>query len=73
MLNQIEDMVIAKMVEQLNNHGINISADTLKNALSNSPQLISQLETILKTTPNTQDRIVKITTLLESVGAPPQK
>lgn len=72
MLNQIEDMVIRKMVEQLNSHGINISAETLKNALSNSPQLISQLETILTTTPNTQEKIAKITALLESLGTSPK-
>lgn len=68
MLNQFEDIIVNKIVEQLNSHGINVAADTIKKALANSPQIAMQIETILTTSSNTKDKIEKITTLLISYG-----
>lgn len=68
MLSQFEDLMISKLVEQLNSHGINVSPDTIKKALTDSPQIAVQIETILTTTPNTKDKIIQITTLLSSYG-----
>jgi hypothetical protein len=68
MLNQFEDMIVGKIVEQLQNHGINVSADTIKKALADSPTIAVQIETILTTTPNTQDKIMQISTLLSDYG-----
>lgn len=65
MLNQFEDMVIGKLVQQLNSHGINIDGDTIKKAIANSPQIVTQIEAILAT-PGTEDKITKITALIQS-------
>jgi hypothetical protein len=63
MLNKVEDMVIDKLVQQLNSHGINIDEATIKKAIENSPQIVAQIEVILAT-PGTADKIAKIKTLL---------
>jgi|GEM_PF-4031058 len=64
MFNQIEGMIIGKLVQQLNSHGINVDEETVKKAITNSPQIVAQIQEILAT-PNTQDKIAKITALLQ--------
>ncbi len=68
MLNKFEDMIIGKMVQQLNDHGINIDSDTIKKAIANSPQIVGQIEAILAT-PGAQDKISKINELLHSAAS----
>lgn len=68
MLNQFEDVIIGKIVQQLNSHGINVQAETVKKALSDSPQIAVQIETILTTSSSTQEKLSKISTLLSSYG-----
>lgn len=47
MLNQFEDMLLNPLLKKLNEHGVNIDAETIKRAVANSPQVVSQIETAL--------------------------
>lgn len=63
MLNQFEDMLLNNLVQKLNSHGLNISADTIKKAIANSPQIVQQIEGILLSG-TTQEKLNKITALI---------
>ncbi len=67
MLSQFEDMIIAKLVEQLNSRGVNIDAATVKRAITNSPDVIQQVQSILSA-PTSQEKLDKITTLLKQAA-----
>lgn len=67
MFNQIEGVIVTKLVQQLNSHGINVSEETVKQAIANSPQIVAQVEAILAT-PGTQDKVAKITALIKSAS-----
>lgn len=68
MLGQFEDMIIEKLVQQLNSHGITISAETVKKAVANSPQVVAQIQGILMAT-SSEDRLEKVKALLQQAAA----
>jgi hypothetical protein len=75
MLNQFEDMIINQFVSKLQEHGLSLDATTVKQAISNSPQIVQQIEAILIDS-SSQDKLAKITGLLsqaagKSSGTPP--
>lgn len=63
MLNQFEDMLINPLIKKLNEHGVNIDADTVKRAVSNSPQVVAQIEAALLSG-TSQEKFQKIMAIL---------
>lgn len=63
MLGQVEELVINKLVEKLNAHGLKITAEDVKTAVANSPQIVQQIESILLSS-NTDEKLEKIKTLI---------
>ncbi len=43
MFSQFEDIMLAPLVKKLNEHGVNVDAETIKRAVSNSPQIVAQI------------------------------
>ena len=66
MFNQIEDMLLNTFIEKLNAHGVKIDAQTVKNAIAKSPQIVVQVEQIMMS--NSQDRMEKIVALLNQTA-----
>lgn len=67
MLGQFEDMIVNKLVQQLNKQGLNVDAETIKRAVANSPQIVQQIEGILLAS-TSQDRLAKITALIKQAA-----
>ncbi len=59
MLNQFENMLLAPLIEKLNSHGIKVDEDMIKKAVSNSPQIVEQIEQILLAS-SPQEKLQKI-------------
>lgn len=68
MLEEFEDMILNKVVQMLNTHGINVNVDTLKKALANSPHIVTQIQSILSAS-DSKDRIEKIKALISEAAA----
>lgn len=47
MLSQFEDMLLNPLIKKLNEHGVNLDAETVKRAVANSPQVVGQIESAL--------------------------
>lgn len=63
MFEQFENMLLNPLVEKLNAHGIKIDAETIKKAVANSPQIVTQIEAILMSS-NSQEKLEKIKALI---------
>jgi len=63
MFSQFEDMLLAPLVKKLNEHGVNVDAETIKHAVSNSPQVVAQIEAVLLTG-TTQEKAQKVLAIL---------
>jgi hypothetical protein len=47
MFSQFEDMLLTPLVKKMNEHGVNVDAETVKRAVANSPQVVAQIEAAL--------------------------
>lgn len=75
MFNKVEEAVINTMVQNLNDHGFNVSPDSLKEAIDKeaigkevidtSPQIIQKIESILLS--DSPDKLAKITALISEI------
>lgn len=52
MYDELKEPLIAKLVERLNTQGFNVSADTIKKAFTNFPQLIQKIQGLLAAAPD---------------------
>jgi hypothetical protein len=67
MFDQFEDVVLNKIVTQLQAHGINVDVDTLKKLVANSPHFITEVEGILQTK-DPEERKKKINDLIQEAS-----
>lgn len=65
MFNKIEEAVINTLVKKLNDHGYNVSPESLKEAIDASPQIIQKIESILLS--DSPNKFARITALISEI------
>ena len=66
MLNQFRNMAVNAFVKLLNEKGVNVSAETLNQAIDNSPHVIKEAQEILMS--DSKDKIPRVIALIENTA-----